>query len=190
MDTFIDKLAQKRNAQEMIRANSAAEAAKMEQLQNQIQTYDERMKKQMQTYDELMQEIRRVNIKTAENVESMRSLLSQYMEKLESIKIEDDAQEKAEEQIAAVKSLLEEQIAAVKGLLEERLTQTEDIVHKENVKVYRNVQASFTEELEKKNQQDQQSQADRGKKAPGGLAVAILIGVIVDIVINLIPLIM
>ena len=29
MDTFIDKLAQKRNAQEMIRANSAAEAAGM-----------------------------------------------------------------------------------------------------------------------------------------------------------------
>ena len=29
MDTFIDKLAQKRNAQEMIRANSAAEAARM-----------------------------------------------------------------------------------------------------------------------------------------------------------------
>ena len=34
MDTFIDKLAQKRNAQEMIRANSAAEAARMEQMQN------------------------------------------------------------------------------------------------------------------------------------------------------------
>ena len=36
MDTFIDKLAQKKNAQEMIRANSAAEAAKMEQMQKQM----------------------------------------------------------------------------------------------------------------------------------------------------------
>ena len=43
MDTFIDKLAQKKNAQEMIRANSAAEAVKMEQMQKQIQTYDEIM---------------------------------------------------------------------------------------------------------------------------------------------------
>ena len=50
MDTFIDKLAQKKNAQEMIRANSAAEAVKMDQMQ-----------KQMKAYDELMQEIRRVN---------------------------------------------------------------------------------------------------------------------------------
>ena len=43
MDTFIDKLAQKRNAQEMIRANSAAEAARMEQMQNQLKAYDEIM---------------------------------------------------------------------------------------------------------------------------------------------------
>lgn len=57
MDTFIDKLAQKRNAQEMIRANMTAEAVKMEQLQN-----------QMQAYDELMREIRQVNLKTVENV--------------------------------------------------------------------------------------------------------------------------
>lgn len=73
MDTIIDKLAQKRNAQEMIRANSAAEAAKMEQMQ-----------KQLKANDETMQEVRRVNIKTAENVENMRSLLAQCMEKLES----------------------------------------------------------------------------------------------------------
>jgi len=168
MDTFIDKLAQKRNAQEMIRANSAAEAAKMEQMQ-----------KQMQTYDELMQEIRRVNIKTAENVENMRSLLAQCMEKLESVKTEDGSDEKAQEQLAAVK-----------GLLEERLTQTEDIVHKENVKVYRNVQAAFTEELEKQNSQERENRKTSGSKAAVGLSVAILIGVIVDIAVNLIPLIM
>ena len=178
MDTFIDKLAQKRNAQEMIRANSAAEAAKMEQMQMQVQAYDD-----------LMQEIRRVNLKTAENVESMRSLFAQYMEKLENIKTENSANENVEEQLAVVKSLLEEQITSLKALLEERLTQTEGIVHKENVKVYRNVQAAFTEELEKKNQQDQQKQQNQGKSVPMGLAVAILVGVIVDIVVNLIPLI-
>ena len=57
MDTFIDKLAQKRNAQEMILANMTAEAAKMEQMQS-----------QMKAYDELMQEIRQVNLKTAANL--------------------------------------------------------------------------------------------------------------------------
>ena len=37
MDTFMDKLAQKLNAQEMIKANSAADAEEMDQLKNQPQ---------------------------------------------------------------------------------------------------------------------------------------------------------
>ena len=35
MDTFMDKLAQKLNAQEMIKANSAADAEEMDQLKSQ-----------------------------------------------------------------------------------------------------------------------------------------------------------
>lgn len=162
MDTFIDKLAQKKNAQEMIRANSAAEAAKMEQMQ-----------KQLTAYDGVMQEIRRVNLKTAENVDHVRSVLAQCMERLESIETEG---EKSEE--------LEKQLAGIKTLLEERLTQSEEFMHKENVKVYRNVQAAFTEELEKQNQTK-----DKGR-APVGLSIAILIAVAVDIVVNLLSLFM
>ena len=41
MDTFMDKLAQKLNAQEMIKANSAADAEEMNQLKNQLREYDE-----------------------------------------------------------------------------------------------------------------------------------------------------
>lgn len=165
MDTFIDKLAQRKNAQEMIRANSAAEAAKMDQMQ-----------KQLQAYDEIMQEIRRVNLKTAQNVDSMRSLIAKCIEKLESVQVEDKTGEDVEKQLTAVRCLLED-----------RLAQTEDIVHKENVKVYRNVQAAFTEELEKQNRLEQESQGTKGKK-PSTILVAILIGVIVDIIVNLIPL--
>ena len=40
MDNFIDKLAQKFNAQEMIKANSQAEAAEMKKLQLQISEYE------------------------------------------------------------------------------------------------------------------------------------------------------
>jgi len=164
MDTFIYKLAQKKNAQEMIRANSAAEAAKMDQMQ-----------KQMKAYDELMQEIRRVNIKTAENVDNVRDVLSQCMEKLTALETESVQTEEVETQLAGIKSLLEE-----------RLTQSEEFMHRENVKVYRNVQAAFTEEFEKQRQQEQ---PPRGRGLSVGLSVAILIGVAVDIVINLIPII-
>ena len=173
MDTFIDKLAQKKNAQEMIRANSAAEAAKMEQLQRQMKAYDEQMQKQMKAYDELMQEIRRVNIKTAENVDNVREVLAQCMEKLEALETERGQAEDVEKQLAGIKSLLEE-----------RLAQSEEFMHRENVKVYRNVQAAFTEEFEK------QKQTSKVSRLPVGLCVAILTAVAADIVINVFSLLM
>lgn len=161
MDTFIDKLAQKRNAQEVIRANSAAEAARMEQ-----------MKSQMKAYDEIMQEIRRVNLKTAENVSEVKNVLKECMDKLESI-----------ETGSAQTVDTEQTLAQIKSLLEERFKQSEDFLHRENVKVYRNVQASFTEEL------GRQTKDDKGSKALLPVCVLILIGVIADIVINLLPII-
>lgn len=165
MDTFIDKLAQKRNAQEMIRANSAAEAAKMAQMQNQLKSYDE-----------MMQEIRRVNLKTAENVENVRTVLSECMEKLDGL----EAEKKDAENV-------EQELAAIKALLEERFSQSEDFMHKENVKVYRNVQAAFTEELTK---QAEQVKTAKGRGTPLWLSIVILAGVAVDIAVTLLPLIL
>ena len=40
MDNFMDKLAQKYNAQEMIRANAQAEASEMQRLQEQVAAYE------------------------------------------------------------------------------------------------------------------------------------------------------
>lgn len=165
MDTFIDKLAQKRNAQEMIRANSAAEAAKMAQMQDQLKAYDE-----------IMQEIRRVNLKTSENVESVRKVLSECMEKLDGLETEKKEAEN-----------VEQEIAAIKALLEERFSQSEDFMHKENVKVYRNVQAAFTEELAK---QTEQAKGKKGKGTPLWLSVVILAAVAADIAVTLVPLVL
>lgn len=161
MDTFIDKLAQKRNAQEMIRANSAAEAARMEQMQ-----------KQLNAYDEIMQEVRKVNLKTAENVAEVQKVLQECMSRLENL-----------ETGTAQTVDMEDTLLQLKSLLEERFKQSEDFAHKENVKVYRNVQAAFTEELGK------QTQEVKGSKALLPVCIFILIGVIADIVINLIPII-
>ena len=53
MDTFMDKLAQKLNAQEMIRANSAADAEEMDQLKSQLREYDECLAQLQQVNKEL-----------------------------------------------------------------------------------------------------------------------------------------
>ena len=56
MDTFMDKLAQKLNAQEMIKANSAADAEEMDQLKNQLREYDECLA-QMQQVEPMTEEL-------------------------------------------------------------------------------------------------------------------------------------
>lgn len=169
MDTFIDKLAQKRNAQEMILANMTAEAAKMEQMQN-----------QMKSYDELMQEIRQVNLKTAENLSDVQNTLKEYLAKLEAMQSDNGQNEEAEQSLAQLKELLEE-----------KFKQTDDFLHRENVKVYRNVQAAVTEELNRQTEELKQSQREnRGSKAVLPISIVILLAVLADIAIHLFEIIL
>lgn len=204
MDTFIDKLAQKRNAQEMILANMTAEAAKMEQMQN-----------QMNAYDELMQEIRQVNLKTAANLSDVQNTLKEYMSKIESMQSDDGREAETRQVLDRIKGLLEDNsrneetmqvLDRIKGLLEdnsrneetmqtltqlkevleEKFKQSDDYLHRENVKVYRNVQAAVAEELSKQTDELKQSQkANRGSKAVLPIAVLTLLAVLADIAIHL-----
>lgn len=165
MDTFIDKIAQKRNAQEMIRANMTAEAVKMEQMEN-----------QMKAYDELMQEIRQVNLKTAQNVSELQDVLQDCVSRLEAMQTQDDGE----------KALTGQELAQIRELLEEKFRQSDDFLHRENVKVYRNVQAAVAEELTKQTEELKKSQVEnRGSRAVLPISILILIGVIADILIKL-----
>lgn len=162
MDTFIDKLAQKRNAQEMIKANMTAEAAKMEQLQT-----------QMKAYDDLMQEMRKVNLKTAENAAQVQDVLKMCIEKLEAMQA--GAQETEEG----------ETLAQIRELLEQKFQHSEDFIHKENVRVYRNVQAALQEELNKQTEELKSIKPEKnGNKALLPISVLILIGVAANVVLQ------
>lgn len=150
----------------MIRANMTAEAVKMEQLQN-----------QMQAYDELMREIRQVNLKTVENVTEVQAVLKECMEKLETMQ-EANAQGADKEQ----------ELAQIKELLEEKFKQSDDFLHRENVKVYRNVQAAVSDELNKQTEvlQSENKQSKNGAgKATLVFTILTMIGVIVDIIVQL-----
>lgn len=216
MDTFIDKLAQKKNAQEMIRANMTAEAEQMqsqikaydELMQNQMKTHDElmqeirqvnlktvenaaEMQNQMKTYDELMQEIRQVNLKTAENAAEVQNALKECIARLEAMQAENsraaeaEAEEQKQEQEQRWKER-EQALEQIKTLLEEKFQQSDDFLHKENVKVYRNVQAALVEEMNKQTEEIKNSQVkNRGSKAVLPISILILLGVIADILIQL-----
>lgn len=75
MDTFMDKLAQKFTAGEMIKANSAADAAEVEKL-----------KTQMEEYNQCLQDMRQVHLKNAENVDKLSTLIEECMAKIGEVK--------------------------------------------------------------------------------------------------------
>ena len=159
MDNFIDKLAQKFNAQELIKANSQAEAAEMKKLQLQISEYEK-----------ILQEMRKLNYRNSELSEKIDGLVGDNAGKLkgmqedeqkllstlqnianEYLRLQKEALEKEEARQAAL-----DEAAANKRLdremLEELFNNSDDFTHRENVKVYRNVQAVVIDELKKQTE--------------------------------------
>lgn len=171
MDNFMDKVAQKLGAQEMIRANAAAEAAELENLEKQLTVF----KEQMEKYDDCLQEMRKLNLKNIESAQGVQSLAEKAGEKLDQAVGEVEAasvsriKETSDISIAGINQTLSESLAKIAEIKEssdnlEQITEKmsglqekqqelfrnlEDFLHTDNVKVYRNVQAAMIEELEK-----------------------------------------
>ena len=191
MDNFMDKLAQKLNAQEMIKANAAAEAAQMNKMQSQIAEYDE-----------ALQEIRKLGLKNVEAADKLNQLIEESagkldeltkesLAKIEAVQAQDrsgELEKKLQESNEAVeKSLkdnsaqmeeklkeLAENIQANKREMEELLKKTEEYVHTEDVKVYRNVQAVVVEETAKQTEVLTNAQNATHQRATAVLVFGIL----------------
>ena len=203
MDMFMDKLAQKLTAQEIIKANTAADVEELNKLKNQIAEYNEclvKLQKLIEDGAAKFSEIRTGGVETAraleegtgrtealrQDVESLKELIEQQQERLD--RIDRSAAGQMESLGGQVKSLtaalgtrmealagqteglsgaVGEKIDQLCGQLEaqacgglsERFDLMEENVHKECVKVYRNVQAVIAEES------GRQSEALSGAKA-------------------------
>ena len=77
MDNFMDTLAERYNAQEMIRANSQADTMQMEGLEEQVEAYEA-----------VLQEMRKLNYKNAELTEKMYTLVDESIEKVRTLQLE------------------------------------------------------------------------------------------------------
>lgn len=171
MDNFMDKLAQRFNAQEMIRANAQAEAQELE-----------RLRQQVKAYDECMQEIRKLNLKNIEAVEQVKALAGQTdamlkqmpqtdtqanEEKLEACrKLAEDCKKLLEENTegaAALWEKMQKQQEAFEANTQKAQDALEEFMHKESVKVYRNVQASLQDELKEQTKELTEKLAETGK---------------------------
>lgn len=171
MDNFMDKVTEKLNSQEIIRANAAADAAALENLEKQLALF----KDQMEKYDDCLQEMRKLNLKNIESAQGVQELAVKANEKLGKSLGEVEAasvsriKETSDLSIAGINQTLNESLAKIaeikenadnlekitedmSGLqtkIEERFRNMEDFLHIDNIKVYRNVQAAMMEELEK-----------------------------------------
>lgn len=159
MDNFMDKLAQKFSAQEVIKANSQAEAAEMKKLQLQVAEYEK-----------ILQEMRKLNYKNSEISDKIDGLFGENANKIQGLQEEetklltilrnltDEQTRMREEELARKEAerVDENQRVEVQkqqiDSIEERFKQSEEFVHKENVKVYRNVQAVVVEELKRQTE--------------------------------------
>jgi len=189
MDGFIDKFAQRRNAQEIIRANAEAEAQE-----------NERLNVLVGDYEKAMQEIRKQNLQNIANADKIRELLEESLKKIKSVQ-EADAKNEQQHLDELSQSLMhqlmedlgkvmEEKLNIQKDAIDEMMNSMEEYVHRENVKVYRNVQAVIQEELPKqtvelKNTITEGTAKIRISKALLPVGVLTLIAVLADLALVL-----
>lgn len=128
MDNFMDKLARRFNAGEMIKANAQAEARDLK-----------RAKERAAEYERLMQEMRRLNLKNVEVTEQVQQLIQCGIEQFEGYgSSEELLMNKIGETEEAVKEEISAKIAEIEQLLNQGLLQNQraiaDVVRELNEK--------------------------------------------------------
>lgn len=175
MDNFIDKLAQKFIAGEVIKANSVAEERELKRLREQVAEYEQclqEMKKLQMTNTRTAAQLREM---MEEQREGVKKLTEESIRKLEQVKEEETKKDKAYgDTLEASQKTMEELMLSMKQQwenleknhkeIEKWFQKADDYLHKENVKVYRNVQAVIVEEAGKKSEEIIKAQEAAGKK--------------------------
>ena len=157
MDTILDKLSQKFTAQEIIKANTEADTKALERIQDQVQQYNnclEEMKKVNNQTKQTLSEVEKAlqtgleKFKNAEiPTESITSLVEESLAQIRALQKESvDMQSTLDERLAKQNDELQ---AAVEEKIAKGSSEITDFVHKECVKVYRNMQAVQMEENSK-----------------------------------------
>lgn len=178
MDGFMEKVAQNLGTEDIIRANSEAEAREFENVKNRMTEYENKVsdyetkvadyqskvadyENKVTGYEDILSEIRRLNLKSVETNEMTNQLVSTSVERLEEYR-NGGAGKDLSEDIDSIKETLKDQ---------------EEYIHKENVRVYRNVQASIVDELRLQTEAlgVQNKVLEKKLKGIKGLAVTVLV---------------
>ena len=194
MDNFIDRLAQKFIAGEVIRANSAAEEREMKKLREQVAEYERCLQEMRKIQLTNTQSAQNLHDMMVENAAGIRKLTQESLGKLANVQLEADAQnadaKKAVDAAATAMAKMEEQVLKMQETvaslsedlnknqteMKECFEKADDFLHKENVKVYRNVQAVVVEEVGNKAQEIIKASEEAVSKASKPVLVFAVLG--------------
>jgi len=132
MDTFMEKVAGKLGGGDVIKANSEAEA-------RQLEAY----KARVEELEKAVSDMRKLSLKCVETNEQTGQLVQGAIEKIEEVQAGGSSVSADE-----IKTLLTD----LKADMDSSFKHSEEENHKENVRVYRNVQATVIEELKQQSE--------------------------------------
>lgn len=149
MDNFMDKLTAKLSAQEMIKANSAAEAAESERLRSQVKQY------QME-----ISELTDIKKSVAELEEKLQSKIgSSDISGEKTYRAVTDLNSKIDELILAQSDEIKEVVAVLNEKpsqdsdIEKLIAASDEKTYSVGVQTYRNIQASNAKDIEKQTKE-------------------------------------
>lgn len=175
MDNFIDKLAQKFTAGEVIRANSVAEERELKRLREQVAEYERCLQEMRKLQVTNSQTARQIHDLMTEGREGFRKLTEESVTKVEQLQLssvektewKEETLQETREAVTELSELMKQLVECLEKNqkeVEKWFQQADDFLHKENVKVYRNVQAVVVEEVTKKSEAVIKAQEENGKK--------------------------
>ena len=147
------------NPDELIRANGAAEAAHTNRLREEVSDYTQMIEQLRDLYDRNNELVQKLQFMNRSQADEMRLLLQEnndrISEKLASLQgmdtqaLQDTVTAAVNSSGESVRDALAEGLRQTQDHAAQLTRQSDDFNHKENVRVYRNIQASMISELGK-----------------------------------------
>ena len=188
MDNFMEKITHKFTATDMIRANQQADAAELDDKKEQLRLFEDQMIK----VDSALTEIRELNLRNIESAQDVKNLVSSSSTRMAEAaqRVEDESVSKIREtsdlSIEGINRTVDESLAKIEKIkesadstdainasmdmlmdkLQNMRRELEEYMHADHVKIYRNVQASFSEELTKQLDDVKKTSQKKGALLP------------------------
>lgn len=135
MDSFFEKITGRFGSNDVIKANSEAEAKELEKAREKVTDLEK-----------AVSDMRRLSLKAVETNEATTQLVAAAIEKIEEVRATGGSM--SSDDLSKITAELE----ALKNTVETSFKASGEEAHLENVRVYRNVQASVIEELKQQSE--------------------------------------